>query len=170
MAAEVQDYENGRDFLACCDVLGSSLAFGAWWHKRGTGRGGVSSFDICEEAYLQLEPKDREGFVKINSMNDVVEHLGLPGEAEVVDLNAPGDSPAVDVSEYVDAAEALVRRLLEDGRGRLSAADVIDASDDPLSLETVRYVLAKVAKTSDGWSYTRGIGDDPGECVLQLTF
>merc|ERR1712007_291114 len=112
---EVEQFENGRDFLACCDVNGSSLQFGAWWHKRGSGCLGAPSFDICDDAYQQLPTDDRAKFVRIDSMRDVVEHMGLPSEAaEQVDLVPT--PPAIDVGADVQAAEVAIQEFADEGR------------------------------------------------------
>jgi len=174
---EVASFANGRDFLACCDRSGASLEFGVWWHKRGSGRGGVPSFDICEVEYNKLPKREHDGFVRINSMRDVVTHMGLPGEVDEIDLASPGESSvgAGADANNVELARGEVLRLLDsEDRQCLTAAEVIDSSLLSVPPEAVRAAMTRVAKDSaaaSGWYYTRGDGEeDLHGCALKRDF
>jgi len=191
--ADVDAYdglEAGRDFLACCDVQGSSLTFGAWHHRLGSGRGGTASYDICSEVYDELSPKERQAFVAIDSVRDMIMHLGPPEVTETIDLDSSPpcedpetgqpaqedtDSRAVDVTIVTEAVLDILHRLFEPRLSlkgpiadlrQVSAAEVLALlPQPPPPMDVVQAVMARHAKRSDGFHYVRGNGD-PGTCVL----
>eukprot|EP00929_Paragymnodinium_shiwhaense_P107056 TRINITY_DN73035_c0_g1_i1.p1 TRINITY_DN73035_c0_g1~~TRINITY_DN73035_c0_g1_i1.p1 ORF type:complete len:313 (-),score=77.07 TRINITY_DN73035_c0_g1_i1:286-1224(-) len=171
--AEAEEMVPGRDFLACCDVKGTELTFGTWYHKRGSGRGGVDSYDICSEVYLSLSSQEQATFVKIDSFQDILAHMGPPPQTEEVEVEEDDDtqeSAVAAAAAHIDVAKKEVVAILQK-QDTLTADDVLMGllsrlKDDCPPFEAVRAAMVQLAKTENGLHYERGSGDS-ASCVLR---
>ena len=74
--------EEDEEAIAICDVSGTDLFFGDWFHKRG------EDYDVCAAEHAKLSPVDRRAYIKVTRLQDLgedikfVQHLLEDGEGE----------------------------------------------------------------------------------------